>query len=558
MLDLKTIYKLQADYSIADGTHSDSEVTFEDYMNQCRIFVRENLPEEYSKGSWDTDKKLKTLLNLASQFVDIHKVKVKGYVSAEGITDTKLLLQDVIDSMSGESIIKEALEDPDVDEIQINDMKSIFVVRKGVPQYYTDKLGRVKQFSNNDEIHILLNKLMDDGTGNTPQFTAGLPLLNAKTAKHQYRINAVHHVANTMDKPPFNFPVTTAVIRKFKETKLTIEDLIKGEAVTEKMGRLLTKLGQAELKLFCVGPTGSGKTTLLNIIANTIPTDKRIILVQNPTEVTFQERDASGRNYRNVVHWEVYESGDESTNNTKVSASMENLISNSLRATPDVIIVGEMRAASEFFQGNRAMRTGHKLLSTFHAEDAMDALGRYATELSTVSSATYSECLRLLADTIDIIIAQFKFSDGTRRVVEISEVQGVDANGKPILNTLFKFKFTGKTHKNAEGRTVVEGKFVQTGVLSSNLQDMFFKAGIDRSEIEEFIDPAGIEEVQEDIELSIKERAVVEAYKIEKDLIAEGISEEDIFSRRAIAKMLAHGLSRAEVIDLMLTKGKEA
>src|SRR5690606_28159318 len=114
-----------------------------------------------------------------------------------------------------------------------------FVQKHGRLEPYVDKNGRIMQFQDNDEIHIVLNKLIDDGTGQKPMFTPGNPILNAKTAKHQYRIAAVHYAANTQDKPPYNFPNTTVVIRKFKETKIEIHDLIKYGACTPKMGRLL-------------------------------------------------------------------------------------------------------------------------------------------------------------------------------------------------------------------------------------------------------------------------------------------------------------------------------
>lgn len=476
MLSIKEVYKLQSDYSVADGNFKDSEITFDEYMKQCRIFLSANLPEEYSKGTWDTEKKRQVLMNLASRFVDLHKVKVRGYVTKEGILDQDLLLQDVLDAVTGASILKEALEDPEVDEIQINDKNTIFVLKRGVAQPYVDSRGRVMQFGSNDEVHIVLNKLIDDGMGNIPQFTEGNPILNAKTAQHQYRINAVHYVANTMDKPPNNFPITTVVIRKFKEVKLTIDDLIKNKAITPKMGRLLMLFGRADLDLFCVGPAGSGKTTLLNIIANTIPLEKRIILVQNPTEIFLAERDQYGRNIRNVVHWEV-----------SSNVSMATFISNSLRATPDVIIVGESREAEEFYQILRAMRTGHQVMGTFHAEDAVDGVGRFATEITMSGSMGYSEALRLVADTIDIIIAQYRFADGKRRVMEISEVLGVNNEGKVQVNKLFEFKLSGETRKAENGMIEVLGKFEQVGTISEKLQRAFYKAGVSRSEIEEFM-----------------------------------------------------------------------
>lgn len=477
MLTLKNVYKLQSDYNVADGSFKDAEVSFSDYMAQCRVFLRNNLPEEYYRGGWDSDKKQSVLLNLASQFLDMHKVKVSGFVSKEGITNSEMLLKTVTDAVTGENILKDALNDPEVDEIQINDKNTIYVQKYGRLEYYVDKNGSPMQFDSNDEIHIVINKLIDDGTGQKPMFTEGNPILNAKTAKNQYRIAAVHYAANTQDKPPNNFPITTVVIRKFKETKLEIGDLIKYGACTPKMGRMLMLLGRAELKLFCVGPTGSGKTTLLNIISSTTPLDKRILLVQNPAEITFQERDEYGRNLRNVVHWEVIP-----------KAPMPDLISETLRFTPEVVIIGEMREGNEFMQSYRMMNTGHKVNGTYHAEDDVDAIKRYATEISTTGQGfSYMEALRIISGTIDIIISQYKFPDGRRRIMGMSEIQGLDENGDVKTNPLFEFKLTGEVVTNEFGLPDVKGEFVQVGVISEKLAKTFYKAGISRDTLQEFM-----------------------------------------------------------------------
>lgn len=485
MLDIKSVYALQSKYSVSDGAYKDNEVSLDDYVAQCRIYLSSNLPDEYINGGWDDEKKDTTQRAIVADFVDKHKVKVEGYVNEVGILDTEKLLEDLYDVISGAYIIKEPLADHEIDEIQINDKNTIFVVRKGKTIPFVDSLGRVLKFGDNSEIHILLNKLIDDGTGNIPQFTEGMPLLNTKTAKHQYRVNAVHYSANTMDKPPANFPITTVVIRKFKEDHLELSDIIRGGACTEKMGRLIDKLGKADIKLFCVGPTGSGKTTLLRIIATRIPYSKRIIMIQNPTEITFFERDEYGRNKRNVVHWEVHESkdGDE-----KHSASMPKLISNALRATPDVILIGEMREPEEFYQGNRGMKTGHKTLGTFHAEGVEDGVERFADELSTNGGITRTEALRSVCKSIDIIIAQYKFEDGTRRIMEIGEVLGVDNNGEPIINMLFEFQMSGKVEIDEKGERKVLGEFVQLNGISKSLQNKLFKVGYTYEEIAEFIE----------------------------------------------------------------------
>lgn len=477
MLSLKNVYKLQTDYNVADGMFKDAEVSFGDYMAQCRVFLRNNLPEEYNSGTWDTDKKQATLQNLAAQFLEMHKVKVSGYVSREGVINSEKLLKSVTDAITGESVLKDALNDPEVDEIQINDKDTLYVQKYGRLEYYLDKYGNPQRFDNNDEIHIVINKLIDDGTGNKPLFTDGHPILNAKTAKDQYRIAAVHHAANTQDKPPHNFPITTVVIRKFKETKLEIDDLIKYGACTPKMGRFLMLLGLAELKLFCVGPTGSGKTTLLNIISSTTPRDKRILLVQNPTEISFQERDEYGRNIRNVVHWEVIP-----------KAPMPELISQTLRFTPEVVIIGEMREGNEFMQAYRMMNTGHKVNGTYHAEDDVDAIKRYATEISTTGQGfSYMEALRIISGTIDIIISQYKFPDGRRRIMGISEIQGLDENGDVKTNPLFEFQLTGEVVMNKFNLPDVKGEFKQVGVVSEKLAKTFYKAGISKDILHEFM-----------------------------------------------------------------------
>lgn len=501
MLQIRDLYKIQSEYGVSEGNFKEAEVSFEEYLANLRTYISRNLPEGFTSENWDAKKKEDTYITMITYFVDQHKVNVANYVTPEGAIDTQMLLADLIDAVTGEGIIRDALEDPDVDEIQINDMKTIFVQKGGITDYYRDRKGRVMQFGNNDEIQIFLNKLLDDGKGNIPQFTDGKPILNAKTVKHQYRVNAVHSSANTQAKPPYNFPITTVVIRKFKESTLTIDDLINSGACTEKMGRLIMLLGRADMKLFCVGPTGSGKTTLLRIIASTVPEDKRMILIQNPTEISFMERDENGRNRRNVVHWEVVQNADTNSNST---ATMSNLISNTLRATPEIVLVGEARESDEFRELLRVMRTGHKTFGTFHADGARDAVERFADEI-TESGGNTMTSIRNVCNSINLIISQFKFDNGERKIMEISEILGVDDKGEPVINTLFKFDFTGRMIKDENGRNKVEGKFVPVNPLSKRLQNAMFKASIPFSQIAEFCSDEDVAEYNKMLESATHE-----------------------------------------------------
>lgn len=481
MLSVHDIYKLQSLHSISESFGEDEGKDFKDYLNECRQFLTNNMHRVASKDG-NTSENLKNVIKLIQEYVDKHNVKVKGYFIDGGVLDKDLLLNDLIDAVTGVGILKEAFEDEEVDEIQINDHKSIFVSRRGVLEPYIDSKGRELTFNSDEEIAMVISRIIDDGTGNLPQFTDGHPILNAKTAKEHYRINAVHNSANARDKLPNNFPMTSVVIRKFKEVKLELEDLIKGGSITPEMAEFIKILGRSGLKSFCVGPTGSGKTTLLNIIASNLPLGKRIILIQNPTEISLFERDALGKNRRNVVHWEVKDSGDTTEDIEK--ATMPNLISNTLRATPEIMIVGEARTPGEFEQIMRVMKTGHPVLGTYHAEDSKDAVERFAEELDGGSI----QSLRKVTKSIDFIISQHRFPDGTRRVMEISEIVGLDEKGEPVINTIFKFEMTGKYIINERnGLPSPEGKHRMVNGISDRLKEKFFKYGISIDELAPFI-----------------------------------------------------------------------
>lgn len=486
MLTAKSFRALQA------RTHMDTDflvgesVTPLEYFTSCQEYVQNKLPNNYYKPDFgDQQYRAEYMDRLISEFISERPVPVEGYVSDEGLLDRDRLAQDLSDRMQGLGILKLAFEDPEIDEIQINDYKTIFVVRKGVTEPYMDKMGRPLMFNNNEEIISLLNRITNDNTGNAPTFNPGNPIFNAKTAKEQYRINAVHPVANTPNPYSDIKEVTSVVIRKFKEVKLQLADLVKYGTVTDKMGLFISLIGRAEVKIFCVGPTGSGKTTLLNIVANVIPHEKRIILVQNPTEITIFENGTDGRNHRNVVHWEVFE---KSSADKDSAATMPNLISNTLRATPEVIIVGESRAPQEFAQLQRASMTGHRILSTFHAEDEIDAVSRFASELQAGTGANLSEAKASACRTMNIVITQYRFSNGDRRIMSISEILGYDPDkGEPIVNKLFAYELTGEMIKQDNGLIKTVGEFKFLNPISERLEQAFYKAGVSKDQIKPFL-----------------------------------------------------------------------
>lgn len=480
MLTMQDLLRLQTEHDVKSGSFKQQSVPFDEYITECRKYITNNLPKEYIDGTWDNMKKEQELDNVIANFVHKHAINVSGFVNEDGELNITALLEATIDTIKGFGIIKEALLDPDVDEIQINDYRTIFVVRKGVTMPYQTKNGKFPMFTNNEEIIIFLNKLINDGS--VPQFTDGAPLLNAKTAVNQYRVNAVHPIANARGKAPYDFPITTVVIRKFKETKLNFNDMVRGGSVTEKMARLLSLIGRIDLNTFFIGPTASGKTTLLTAVAQNIPMRKRLCLVQNPTEITFFERDEEGRNRRNVIHWEANDAADGERKNTN---TMPNLISNALRVTPDVLILGEARAPDEFTQLQRAMQTGHRVIGTYHAKDSADAIERGASELSTGMGISLVEARRQWARSVDIIIAQYKFPDGSRKVMEITEIEGCDEDGNLKLRPIFVYKLLS-AYTDEKGIEHVKGEFQMVNAISEKFQEALRKDCVADSAFYEF------------------------------------------------------------------------
>lgn len=488
MLTLHDVYRIQTVNEAASSSESRVVTTTrEKYFDECRKYMISNLPPEYTDGSWSAERRANELTKIITDYVERHQIAVEGFVDADGNIDTGALLDATLDNMRGEGILKAALEDPDIDEIQVNDKDTIFVVRKGVPEPYTVK-GVSQRFTNDKEIAILLNKLCDDGTGNIPQFSPGAPLLNAKTAAKQYRVNAVHNTANARGLPPYDGPITTIVIRKFKETKLNFDDMVRGGSVTPKMARLLSLIGRINMNTFFIGPTASGKTTLLTAVAQNIPISKRLCLVQNPTEITFFERDAAGVNKRNVLHWEANDGANADKKNT---ATMSNLISNALRVTPEVLILGEARAPDEFTQLQRAMQTGHRVIGTYHAKDAADAIERGASELSTGMGVSLSEAKKQWARSVDIIITQFKFPDGSRKVMEITEVIGTDADGEVKLSPIIEYQLVRSYIDPETGKEKIDGKFEFVNPISEKFKQALIKDGVPEERFREFLSTTG-------------------------------------------------------------------
>lgn len=490
MLTLSSIFRAQTKYGVSSKITGGSDVvSYEVYLIGCRRMLTDKTPIEYY--NWDIRRQNDFTDNLIVSYVRNNTMLVDGFLDENG----DLIQEDLITRLRIDivdyGILREALEDDTIQEIQINDAKTIWVVRGGKSELFVDRTGKPYQFVSDGELHATIDRLIYNPNGDTPRMTKSNPLLNTRTAGKGYRLSAVDGTAITPDsKVGYDFPCTSITIRKYAPSMLTFEDFEKFGSLPHEVSEFLRYCGRANIRLACVGPTSSGKTTLLNAICWEVDPELRLILIQNPTEIMIYNRsDETMANGRNALHWEAQDLPPESAKDP-TTPTMANMIAHTLRNTPDVIIPGEVRTPDEFYQMNRALKTGHRVLTTWHALDGPDAIDRASTELSTIGGNPQDHA-RSLANSFDIVVSQQKIGDGSRKVMKVEEMTGRLIEGVAESITLFEYVLTGDSEKDpVTGRVKkIYGYFQQVNPISEKLIQYFYSVGVTKEEIEPFIHP---------------------------------------------------------------------
>ena len=389
---------------------------------------------EHYKARLLRDTNLEALTQLSSgemrlrieQYVSTFMSEEKVIISRH---DKELLITRILDESVGFGPLEPLINDPDITEILINGYQEVYVERKG-------KLQEVQITFRNDEHvrHIVdrivapLGRRIDESS---PMVDARLP--------DGSRVNAVIS--------PISLSGTLVSIRKFRAEPFKVEDLLQFDSMSKDMATFLDGIVRAKMNTLISGGTGSGKTTLLNVIATSIPHGERVITIEDSAELRLD--------LPNVVGMEARPANVEG----KGEVSIRNLVRNALRMRPDRIIVGEVRSG-EAFDMLQAMNTGHEgSITTVHANNADDALRRVEAMVIMAGMDLPSTIIReYIVGALDIIVQATRLTDGTRKIVSISEVQKND--GKHRIVEIFKFHRTGLT-KDGE----VEGHFTPTGEI---------------------------------------------------------------------------------------------
>lgn len=452
----------------ADGFQTDTK-SIDAVINECRKQIEE---KSDSYRDLAPDKKRETIKRIIIDYVMNAKPLVVGYMDSEGRPDTVKLVDKLVEDITNYGILTAAMLDDNIFEIRCNG-KELKVEKSGHVVDLTDKDGNIIQFDNPEQQEIIMRKFLGD-TRLTPKDA----LISTRTLEG-YRIAAVHSSAISPDpNDPTADQYHAFVLRKFKKTKMNLGDIVKYHTLSDNMARFLQLCTAGGLTFITVGPTASGKTTTNNAILQSVPPTLRTVLLQNPSEIDLRFKDAKGRVYNDVIHLEARDIENPSPNDP----TMKNLMDQTLRFSPSLVSLGEIRTNEEFAQALKILEAGHPLNTTYHAESDDGAISRFLTAyLATSVGEPASLALRTLTSLLNVIIVQKILKDGSRRIIQISEVVGVDPadENRPLLNEIYRYDITGDPEYDAQGNVKkIHGVHKRVGKLSPKAIHKFQLEGV--------------------------------------------------------------------------------
>ena len=355
------------------------------------------------------------------------------------------LFTEIQDEVMGLGPIESLLKDPAVTDILINTYKHVYV----------EKLGKLEhtnvRFKDDAHLMRIIDKIVS-AVGR--RIDESSPMVDARLLDGS-RVNAII--------PPLAVDGPIVSIRRFSVTPLELNDLIILKTFPPEIAEILKGIVKAKLNVLISGGTGSGKTTLLNVLSRFIPEDERIVVIEDAAELQIKQE--------HLVRMETRPPNIEG----KGEVTQRDLVKNSLRMRPDRIIVGEVRG-KEAFDMLQAMNTGHEgSLTTIHANTSRDALMRLETMVAMANFDLPSEFLRrYVSSAIDVVIQASRLTDGTRKLVALEEITGMEGN---IITTQEIFSFQ---QKSIDENGKIKGEFRFNGIRPKFI-DKFNIAGIEVS-----------------------------------------------------------------------------
>jgi pilus assembly protein CpaF len=360
-------------------------------------------------------------------------VVIRSAVNAESVplsfAERERLSREILDEIFGLGPLEPLLKDPTISDILVNRFDRVYVERAGKLEL------TALSFKDNSHLMQIIERIVSRVGRRVDESS---PMVDARLQDGS-RVNAII--------PPLALDGPCLSIRRFGRDPITARQMIENQTLTEPMLELLSALVKGRLNILISGGTGAGKTTLLNVLSGYIPNSDRIVTIEDAAELQLKQE--------HVVRLETRPPNIEG----KGAVRQRQLVINSLRMRPDRIVVGEVRG-EEAFDMLQAMNTGHEgSLTTVHANSPRDALARVENMVSMANLNVPDQAVRQqIASAMHAVVQIARLSDGTRKVMTISEITGMD-DGSIAMQDIFSFDRSGI---DESGR--VRGMFRATGI----------------------------------------------------------------------------------------------
>ncbi len=396
-----------------------------DHYQELKSRIHRRLIEKLDLGNLENIEKSQLRNEIALILTDM--------ISGENVPlnqiERERLIVDIQHETFGLGPLEPLMTDPDISDILVNNSRNIYVEKSG-------RLHKV-DVAFRDDAHLM--QIIDRIVSKVGRrIDESCPMVDARLPDGS-RVNAII--------PPLAIDGPALSIRRFGADPLRMKNILANGSLTESMAEVLKGAVKARLNMLISGGTGSGKTTLLNIISEYVPGDERIVTIEDSAELQLKQE--------HVVRLETRPPNIEGAG----QITQRDLVRNALRMRPDRIILGEVRGG-ESLDMLQAMNTGHDgSVSTIHANSTRDALSRLETMVMMAGMDLPDRAIKeQIASAINIIVQLARLSDGTRKIIKVSEVTGMEGN-VVVMQDIFLFEKKGI---NQDGDVI--GEYKATGV----------------------------------------------------------------------------------------------
>ena len=404
------------------GKHKTGPVVRVDPYQPLKQKIHQKIVDELGSVDMDRRQLEEAVTRISSTTMDGEPVLVPRF-------ERTRIISEIIDEVLGLGPIEPLLKDDSVTEVMVNRFNQVYVERNGLLTL-TDVHFR-------DDVHVMhiIEKIVSPMGRRIDESS---PMVDARLPDGS-RVNAII--------PPLALTGPALTIRKFARDPFKINDLIDMDTLTQEMADLLKACVEGKLNIVISGGTGSGKTTTLNVLSSFIPSDERIVTIEDAAELQLRQE--------HIVTLEARPANIEG----RGAVTIRDLVRNSLRMRPDRIVVGEVRSG-EALDMLQAMNTGHDgSMTTGHANSPRDMVSRMETMVLMAGMDLPVRAIReQISSAIDLVIQQSRLRDGSRKITHLTEIQGMEGD-VITMQDIFIFDQTGR---DANGKII--GRHKPTGI----------------------------------------------------------------------------------------------